>query len=241
MNSILIISGNSDIGYAVSKVFAQNGFNVHLASRDIVNLEIKKKEIELLYNVNCKISSLDIENKISTNCFFDENPKAPNIILLSVGLLEKDAINNNQILNVNYLSQVTFIEKSILEYKNQKKLDTIIGISSVAGDRGKKNYNVYSSSKSSYSSYLKELRKKLQQSGIHVMTVKPGWVKTKMTKNIKLPKIMIVNVDFVGNKIFKAYVSKKNILYVPRYWSIIMFIYRMIPEILFSIIKKLKN
>ena len=101
MNSILIISGNSDIGYAVSKVFAQNGFNVHLASRDIVNLEIKKKEIELLYNVNCKISSLDIENKISINCFFDENPKAPNIILLSVGLLEKDDTNNNQILNVN--------------------------------------------------------------------------------------------------------------------------------------------
>ena len=238
MNSILIISGNSDIGYAVSKVFAQNGFNVHLASRDIVNLEIKKKEIELLYNVNCKISSLDIENKISINCFFDENPKAPNIILLSIGLLEKDATNNNQILNVNYLSQVTFIEKSILEYKNQKKLDTIIGISSVAGDRGRKNMDTYSSSKFSFSFFLQELRQKLSQSGINVMTVKPGWVKTKMTKNIKLPSIMTANVDFVGNKIFKAYKSRKNILIVPWYWSIIMFLYRMIPEILFSIIRK---
>ena len=44
MNSILVIGGNSDIGYATAKVFAQNKYNIHLASRDITNLEIKKKE-----------------------------------------------------------------------------------------------------------------------------------------------------------------------------------------------------
>jgi len=238
MNSILIIGGNSDIGYATSKVFAQNKYNIHLASRDIFNLEIKKKEIENLYDVNCKISFLDIENKKNINHFFNENSESPNIILIAAGLLGTERTNNDQILNVNYLSPVIFIEKSIIEYKAQKKLDTIIGISSVAGDRGRKNMSVYSSSKSSYTSYLNELRQKLNPSGIHVMTVKPGWVKTKMTKNIKLPKIMTANVNFVGNKIFKAYKNKKNILYVPSYWSIIMFLYKMIPEILFSIIKK---
>ena len=238
MNSILIIGGNSDIGYAASKVFAQNKYNIHLASRDIFNLEIKKKEIENLYDVDCKISFLDIENKKNIHHFFNENSESPNIILIAAGLLGTESTNNDQILNVNYLSPVIFIEKSIIEYKAQKKLDTIIGISSVAGDRGRKNISVYSSSKSAFSSYLNELRQKLNPSGIHVMTVKPGWVKTKMTKNIKLPKIMTANVNFVGNKIFKAYKSKKNILYVPSYWSIIMFLYKMIPEILFSIIKK---
>ena len=238
MNSILIIGGNSDIGYAASKVFAQNKYNIHLASRDIFNLEIKKKEIENLYDVSCKISLLDIENKKNINHFFNENSESPNIILVAAGLLGTENTNNDQILNVNYLSPVIFIEKSIIEYKDQKKLDTIIGISSVAGDRGRKKMNVYSSSKSAYTSYLNELRQKLNPSGIHVMTVKPGWVKTKMTKNIKLPKIMTANVNFVANKIFKAYKNKKNILYVPSYWSIIMFLYKMIPEILFSIIKK---
>ena len=238
MSSILIIGGNSDIGYATSKVFAQNRYSIHLASRDTTNLEIKKKEIESFYNVECKISSLDIENKENINHFFNENSESPNIILIAAGLLGTESTNNDQILNVNYLSPVTFIEKSIIKYKAQKKLDTIIGISSVAGDRGRKNISVYSSSKSAFSSYLNELRQKLNSSGIHVMTVKPGWVKTKMTKNIKLPKIMTANVDFVGNKIFKAYKGKKNILYVPSYWSIIMFLYKMIPEILFSIIKK---
>ena len=61
-----------------------------------------------------------------------------------------------------------------------------------------------------------------------------------MTQNLKLPKIMTVNADFVGNKIFKAYKNKKNILYVPWYWSIILFIYNIVPEIFFKIIKNRK-
>jgi len=51
MGSILVIGGNSDIGYATTKVFAQNRYNVHLASRNISELEIKKKEIESLYSL----------------------------------------------------------------------------------------------------------------------------------------------------------------------------------------------
>ena len=133
---------------------------------------------------------------------------------------------------------MVFIEKSLIKYKTQKKLDTIIGISSVAGDRGKKKNPVYSSSKSAFSSYLDGLRQRLYLDGIHVITIKPGFVKTKMTENLKLPKILISNVNHVGNKIFKAYKSKKNTLYVPRYWSIIMFIYKMIPETILKIIAK---
>jgi len=222
------------------KYLPKNKYNIHLASRNIANLKIKKDEIELLYNINCKISFLDIENKESINSFLIDNPKSPNIILLSAGLLENKNTNNNQILNINYLSQVNFIEKSILKYKDQKDLNAIIGISSVAGDRERKNLNAYASSKSSYSLYLKELRPKLYKSGINVLTIKPGWVNTKMTQNLKLPKIMTVNADFVGNKIFKAYKNKKNILYVPWYWSIILFIYNIVPEIFFKIIKNRK-
>tara|TARA_B100001964_G_scaffold33883_1_gene36046 strand:+ start:359 stop:760 length:402 start_codon:yes stop_codon:yes gene_type:complete len=131
-----------------------------------------------------------------------------------------------------------FIEKSLIKYKIQKKLNTIIGISSVAGDRGKKKNPIYSSSKSAFSSYLDGLRQRLYSNGIHVITIKPGWVATKMNKNIDLPKIMVVSADFVGNKIFKSYKTKKNTLYIPRFWSIIMFFYKITPEILFKIFTK---
>ena len=234
MSSILIIGGNSDIGYATSKVFAQNKYNIHLASRNVANLKIKKEEIEKLYNVDCKISFLDIENKENINSFLIENPRSPNIVLLSAGLLENKNTNDDRILNVNYLSQVDFIEKIILKYKDQKNLNAIIGISSVAGDRGRKNLDTYASSKSSYSLYLKELRTKLYKSEINVLTIKPGWVNTKMTKGLKLPRIMTSNVNLVGNEIFISHKLKKNTLYVPRYWSIIMFFYKIMPEFIFK-------
>ena len=60
MSSILIIGGNSDIGYATAKKFAKNKFDIHLVSRDVEQLNIKKQEIVGLYKVNCKISSIDI-------------------------------------------------------------------------------------------------------------------------------------------------------------------------------------
>ncbi len=238
MSSILVIGGNSDIGYATAKVFAQNRYNVHLVSRNISELEIKKKEIESLYKVDCKITSINILNEENVNNFFSENLESPEIILITVGFMEVDEKNYEKIASINYVSPMVFIEKSLTKYKTQKKLNTIIGISSVAGDRGKKKNCVYSSSKSAFSSYLDGLRQRLYLDGIHVITVKPGFVKTKMTENLKLPKILISNVNHVGNKIFKAYKNKKNTLYVPRYWSIIMFIYKMIPETIFKIITK---
>ena len=238
MGSILVIGGNSDIGYATAKVFAQNEYDIHLVSRNISQLEIKKKEIKNLYEVDCKVTSLDILDKENVNNFFNENLESPNIILIAVGHTEIDEKNYEKIASINYVSPMVFIEKSLTKYKTQKKLNTIIGISSVAGDRGKKKNSVYSSSKSAFSSYLDGLRQRLYLDGIHVITVKPGFVRTKMTENLKLPKILISNVNHVGNKIFKAYKSKKNTLYVPRYWSIIMFIYKMIPETIFKIIAK---
>jgi hypothetical protein len=59
-----------------------------------------------------------------------------------------------------------------------------------------------------------------------------------MNKNIDLLKMMVASADFAGNKIFKSYKTKKNTLYIPRYWSIIMFFYKIIPEILFKIFTK---
>ena len=238
MRSILVIGGNSDIGYATAKVFAQNKYNIHLVSRNISELEIKKKEIESLYKVDCKITSINILNEENINNFFSENLESPEIILITVGYMEVDEKNYEKIASINYVSPMVFIEKSLTKYKTQKKLNTIIGISSVAGDRGKKKNCIYNSSKSAFSSYLDGLRQRLYSSGIHVITVKPGWVKTKMTKNLKLPKIFISNVNYVGNKIFKSYKSKKNTLYVPSFWSIIMFFYKMVPETIFKIIAK---
>ena len=117
MGSILVIGGNSDIGYATAKVFAQNKYNIHLVSRDISQLELKKKEIESFYKVDCKITFLDILNKEHVNNFFNENFESPDIILTAVGYHEVDEKDYEKIANINYVSPMTFIEKSLAKYK----------------------------------------------------------------------------------------------------------------------------
>ena len=238
MSLILIIGGNSDIGYASAKIFAKNKYDVHLVSRNIEQLNINKKEIVNLYNVKCKITCMDLLEQDQINKFFKENTVSPKVILIASGFLQPEEKKIENIVRINYLAPLEFIEKSLDKYQSQEILKTVIGISSVAGERGKKNNNIYSSAKSGFSCYLDGLRQKIYNKGIHVITVKPGWVNTKMTKGLNLPRFMIVNPTYVGNKIFNSYKSKKNTLYVPGYWSIIMFVYKLVPEFIFKIFIK---
>ena len=238
MGSILVIGGNSDIGYAAAKVFAKNMFDIHLVSRNTEQLNVKREEIVRLYKVKCKISSLDLLEEDQINMFFEKNLESPEVILIASGFLQQDEKSFEKIIKINYLSPLKFIEKSLEKYQSQNILKTIIGISSVAGDRGKKKNSIYSAAKSGFSCYLDGLRQKMYKKNIHVITVKPGWVNTKMTQGLNIPKFMTVNADFVGNEIFNSYKSKKNTLYVPRYWWIIMLIYKMMPEFIFKIVAK---
>ncbi len=238
MSLILIIGGNSDIGYATAKMFAKNKYDIHLVSRNIEQLNIKKEEIINLYKVNCKITSVDILEKSQIDMFFEKNTKSPEVILVASGFLQKDEKEFKKIIKINYLSPLEFIERSLEAYQSQQILKTIIGISSVAGDRGKKKNSVYSSAKSGFSSYLDGLRQRIYNQGIHVVTVKPGWVSTKMTKGLNLPKLMMISADFAGNKIYNSHKSRQNILYIPRYWAMIMFIYKLVPEFIFKIFLK---
>ena len=90
MSSILVIGGNSDMGYAAAKIFAKNNFDIHLVSRNIEQLNIKKEEIINFYKVKCKITSMDILDKDQMDNFFKENTESPEVILISCGFLQAE-------------------------------------------------------------------------------------------------------------------------------------------------------
>jgi short-subunit dehydrogenase len=113
----------------------------------------------------------------------------------------------------------------------------IIGISSVAGDRGRASNYIYGSAKAAFTTYLSGLRNRFSSKGIQVITVKPGYVNTKMTENYKLPKILTAQPIQVGTDIWKAFAKKRDIIYSLWFWRWIMVIIKLIPEFLF---KKLK-
>lgn len=241
IKKVQIVGGNSDIGYSLSKKFANDGFNIQLISKNLENLKKKKNEIESQFNVKCEIIKLDLEDEYEVNSFFENNNFNVSVLIMAVGYLEKNETNYNKIINLNYRYLVSYIEKALIKFNKEDTLKTIIGISSVAGDRGKKKNNIYSSAKAGFSNYLDGLRQRLYEQDIKIITVKPGYVETKMTNNLNLPKILVSDVSKVAEIIFKSYKKEKNIVYAPTYWRYILIIYRMVPEFIFKLLIRFRK
>jgi len=113
---------------------------------------------------------------------------------------------------------------------------TIAVISSVAGDRGRMSNYVYGAAKGAVSTFLQGLRNRMSHKGVHVLTIKPGFVDTPMTKDVD-KNFLFASAKQVGNGIYNAIESKKDVVYLPPFWKLIMMIIKLVPE---SIFKKLK-
>lgn len=242
MKSCLILGSNSDLGQAIAYVFAENGYNIILASRKIDNYQKRlQSDISIRHNIevsNIKFEGADYENH---NEIIESFELLPEIVVSVFGYLgnQELALNDFQeaynIINSNYIGHVSFINKYVQEVKKIKK-GTIIGISSVAGERGRQSNYIYGSAKAGFSTYLSGLRNELLKFNIHVVTVKPGFINTKMIHGLKTPKPLTAEPRKVAQDIFKAYKKKKNIIYTLPIWRILMSIIKNIPE---SIFKKL--
>jgi len=81
------------------------------------------------------------------------------------------------------------------------------------------------------------LRNRLNKSGVKVVTIKPGFIKTKMTNHLDLPKLLTTSPNKISFDTIKSIKKKKNVIYTKWFWKWIMLIIKMIPE---SIFKKLK-
>lgn len=244
MKTCLILGSNSDVGQATANIFAKNGFNIILAARRIDDYQKRLK------------SDISIKHKVEvSNLFFEgtdykqhskivsELEIMPDVIVTVFGYLgeqetaSKDFDEAYNILSTNYIGHVSFLNSFAQRLKSSGTKGTIIGVSSVAGDRGRQSNYIYGSAKAGFSAYLSGLRNELSRFGIHVVTVKPGFINTKMIEGLSTPKPLTAQPQDAASAIFKAYKKKKNIIYVLPIWKLIMLIIKHIPE---GIFKKLK-
>ncbi len=110
---------------------------------------------------------------------------------------------------------------------------TIVGVGSVAGDRGRISNYVYGAAKAGFHTYLSGLRNRLNRAGAHVVTVKPGFVDTAMTWGLD-GMFLVATPRKVAEDILKAVDKRRNVIYTPFFWRYIMLIIRLIPEFLFK-------
>src|SRR6185312_94869 len=242
MPSVLLLGAGSDIAGSLARKFASAGYGIQLAARNVLRLEPLQKDVAIRYNVNCSLHEFDAAAPETHNAFFESLPVRPDIAISIFGYLgdqdkaKSDWSECERILTVNYTGAVSILNIVANAYAARNE-GTIVGISSVAGERGRQSNYFYGSSKPAFTSYLPCLRNRLYPAGVHVLTVKPGFVETKMTENMPLPPRLTAQPDAVAAAIFEAVRKKKDVLYVKWMWRWIMFMIKCIPE---GVFKKMK-
>jgi decaprenylphospho-beta-D-erythro-pentofuranosid-2-ulose 2-reductase len=242
MATVLILGATSDIGVAIAKKFASVKFDIQLAARKPELLKPLESDIHIRYGANCSSLAFNALEYETHSEFFNSLQPKPDISICVFGLLEDEEKSfddwdlTKRMIDTNYTGAVSILN-IIAKYYISRKEGTIIGISSVAGDRGRASKLIYASAKAAFTTYLAGLRNKCFKEQVHVMTVQPGFVYTKMTENQQLPKAITSTPEQVANIIYNAYLKKKDVIYVKWYWRYIMKIIQIIPEFQF---KKMK-
>ena len=239
MSYILIIGAKSDIAKSLARKYAENGYDLYLAARNSSELEAFSKDINLRTQQEAKCIDLDILDLESHETFYANlNEKPLGIISVAGYLGDQDIAQSNfdetqKIINTNYTGIVSLIN-IIANNFEKRKSGFIIGISSVAGDRGRKSNYIYGSAKAALTTYLSGLRNRLHEANVQVLTVKPGFVTTKMTEDMDLPEKLTAQPEEVANDIYRAQQKGKNVLYTKWIWRWVMLIIKNIPEFQFK-------
>lgn len=225
--NVLILGANSDVAESLAKLLAQKGHELILAGRSEEKLSALKSDLDIRYGANSRTVAFDAEKIEDHQKFYDSLEAKPDWVICAFGLLvDQDEANDNAELTaksyfVNMLGAISILDIVANDLVKQKS-GVIVGISSVAGDRGRGSNYIYGSAKAGFSAYLSGLRNRLYKSGVHVVTVNPGFIKTKMTAHLELPKLLTASPDEVAARIVKAIEKKRNIVYVKWYWRYIM-------------------
>ena len=235
MSYILIIGAKSDIAKATAREYANQGYNLYLAARNSHELTEFANDITVRTQRTVKTVELDVLDYNSHQAFYTQLEEKPLGIISAVGYLgdqqnaQSDFSETKLIIETNYIGVVSLINIIANDFEKRRN-GFIIGISSVSGDRGRKSNYLYGSAKAALTAYLSGLRNRLFKSHVHVLTVKPGFVATRMTENMDLPKKLTALPEQVAKDIYKAQQKNKNVLYTKWIWYWIMLAIKAIPE-----------
>ena len=228
--NVLIIGANSDIAREFINLIIDKTDSMLLLSRSSEKLVQLKDSLSEAHKGKISIFSYDgsldsIDGSFDFNLEFDLIFNAAGSITETNVDIEsfKSSINSN------------FSVPFYLMYQLSKNMTSgaIVSISSIAGDRGRMKNIMYSATKSAMTSAMSGLRQKLSNTKIQVITVIPGYVKTKMTARHKMPSILTSSPARIAKLCLNGIKSRKNIIY-PTEWFLISIILRLIPEIIFK-------
>lgn len=236
---VLILGAASDIARATARAFAAKGHPIQLAARAPERLAADKADLETRYGVPVSLHALDALDIASHADFVAGLPDLPIVVVSAIGVLgdqaaiAPDPLAASPVLRSNFEGPASLLAL-LAQAMADRGTGTLVGIASVAGLRGRASNYIYGAAKAGFIAYLSGLRHRLAPTGVHVVTVLPGFVATKMTDAMDLPRALTASPEEVARAIVAAVERRRNVIYVRRIWWPIMAIIRALPEPIFK-------
>ncbi len=239
----IVLGASSGMGAALVRQLAAEGYSVAAVARR----ESKLKEL----SASCAASAAKSGGRVVVRAHdVGQTNEVPEVfeslvrelggldlVIFAAGIMPKvepeefDTDKDLAMLGVNLAGMIAWGNPTANYFRRQRS-GTLVGISSVAGDRGRRGAPVYGTTKAAMNTYLESLRNRLSESGVHVLTIKPGFVATQMTEGMD-GLFWLITPEEAAAQILSAARSSAQVRYVPRQWWGLMTVIRCIPSFLF--------
>ncbi|KFE54477.1 SDR family oxidoreductase [Pseudomonas syringae] len=242
MKRVLIIGATSAIATACARLWASEGSDFFLVARSADKLEqtaadLKARGAKTITVHEMDATDLSAHPAMLQNCLLALGQI--DVALIAHGTLpdqklcERDVSVAMQEFATNGTSVIALLTLLAQQFETQR-WGSLAVISSVAGDRGRPSNYLYGAAKAAVSTFSEGLQARLFKVGVHVLTIKPGFVDTPMTKGLALPAALLAQPQQVAERIVTGIARKSPTLYTPGFWALIMLIIRSIPQPVFK-------
>ncbi len=242
--TVLVLGSTSGIARALCRRLGSAGHRLVLAARGQEELAAQAADLSARFGIEVATETFDALDVDQLDRLFERCRAhaggALDGVVLAYGVLpdqagtqgDHEAIRRSYALN---LTSAVVLLDSAASHLEARGAGWIAAISSVAGDRGRQSNYHYGAAKAGLSAYLSGLRNRLARTGVHVLTIKPGFVDTAMTQGVVNPSSpLLASPERVARDIEKAIRRRRDVLYTPWFWRPIMLVIRLIPESVFK-------
>ena len=240
-STVLAVGATSAIAEATLRLLAERGARFYLVGRHPDKLHAMAADLHTRGALGVATHAMDLDNTAGHAAMLAAAAQSLGTIdmaLLAHGVLgdqpmaEASYAAASAILHTNFLSAVSLITW-LANYFEQLGQGTLAVISSVAGDRGRKSNYVYGASKGALTIFVDGVRNRIDRKGVHVLTIKPGFVTTPMTAHLKQGPLFATPAQ-VARGILRAIDKRRDVVYLPPSWRWIMLAVRMVPRPIFK-------
>jgi decaprenylphospho-beta-D-erythro-pentofuranosid-2-ulose 2-reductase len=240
--NILIFGATSGIAEAVARMYAGKGAQLFLVARNAEKLNAVASDLSARGASDVKTFVMDANDMARLPEMLDAAWNGLSRIdaaLIAHGTLPDQALCETDTdyaireFRTNAESVIACLTGLAARFESQGG-GVIAVIGSVAGDRGRASNYLYGAAKAAVDTFASGLRGRLYKHGVHVLTIKPGFVDTPMTKGLPLPQALVVPAGKVATDIVRAIEKKRDVIYTPWFWRLIMLVILHIPNVLFK-------